>query len=62
MTDNRTAMELHVLRRDNAELKRLVADMWRTMESDTYAYDPEERMFVRKRMRKLGITEVDHEG
>lgn len=31
MTDNRTAMELHTLRRENAELRRLAADMWYVM-------------------------------
>ena len=38
-------------------LELLVRDMWDTMEIDTYSYDPEEHIAVRKRMDALGLLE-----
>lgn len=43
------------------ELESLVLDMWETMEADTYAYDYEERLMVRKRMAELGLMGSDTE-
>lgn len=60
MTDNRTAMELHVLRRENAELRRLIVDMWARFTSPPF--DGPSLRELRERMRRLRITEVDHEG
>ncbi|ACV22587.1 Uncharacterised protein [Slackia heliotrinireducens] len=60
MTDNRTAMELHVLRHENAGLRRLVSDMHLTWKRLDLEGDwPESghngwRAFER-RMAELGV-------
>ena len=47
MTDNRTAMELHVLRRENAELRKLAADIWYVMWACAEERCPHHRMCYR---------------
>jgi hypothetical protein len=67
MTDNRTAMELHVLRRENAELRKLASILYALLKAPV-PYTPAEvaermaaRDYVERRMAELRITEVDDE-
>lgn len=58
MTDNRTAMELHVLRRENAELRKLAADMaFCRRVRGSCDQCPLRPCRLGERMRKLGVTE-----
>lgn len=60
---DRTTMlvDIEGLEQRVAELESLVLDMWETMEADTYAYDYEERLMVRKRVAALGLLDGDAE-
>lgn len=65
MTDNRTAMELHVLRCENAELRKLARILYTLLDAPVPYMPAEvaERIaamdYVEKRMQELKVTEVD---